>query len=179
MTIRNHYQQAIWNEPLLIEQSQRGRLGHSLPKIERTEEEKALSFIPKPMKRENDPELPSLSEPQVVRHFTRLSQMNFAVDLGMYPLGSCTMKYNPKIAERLAMNPKITRSHPNQSPETVQGILKILYELSKMLEEISGAKRVSLAPAAGAQGEFVGALIMQKRNQDREDKCSKRGVQCC
>ncbi|MAH21305.1 glycine dehydrogenase (aminomethyl-transferring) [Candidatus Bathyarchaeota archaeon] len=169
MTTRNHYQQAIWNEPLLIEQSQKGRLGHSLPRIEGTEEKKALNCIPELMKRENDLDLPSLSEPQVVRHFTRLSQMNFAVDLGMYPLGSCTMKYNPKIAECLAINPKITRSHPNQSPETVQGILKILYELSKMLEEISGAKRVSLAPAAGAQGEFVGALIMQKRNQEREE----------
>jgi glycine dehydrogenase subunit 2 len=109
-----------------------------------------------------DLKLPELSELQVLRHFNRLSQMNFSVESGMYPLGSCTMKYNPKIAERISASPRIREAHPLQPDDSLQGLLEIFYELSKMLEEITGMYRFSLAPAAGAQGEFAGALMIRK-----------------
>ncbi|MEM2633923.1 MAG: aminomethyl-transferring glycine dehydrogenase subunit GcvPB [Nitrososphaerales archaeon] len=159
------FKQAIWNEPLLIELGKEGRCGYSLPKIH-DDVESVVELIPEKLRRSNIP-LPSLSEPQVIRHFTRLSQMNYGVDLGMYPLGSCTMKYNPKISERIASNPNLTRLHPYQPIETVQGILEILYNLSKMLAEITGTAKVTLIPAAGAHGEFVGCLIMRAYIKDK------------
>ena len=93
--------------------------------------------------------------------------MNFAIDVGMYPLGSCTMKYNPKVSQRIARNPKMAALHPYQDESTVQGILEILFELGEMLSEISGMDRFSLSPAAGAQGEYVGALIFRNYLRDR------------
>jgi glycine dehydrogenase subunit 2 len=159
------FRQAVWDEPLLKELSQKGRKGYSLPKLEREVIEAAgdaSKLIPSAMIRLTPPLLPELSEPEIVRHFLRLSQMNFAIDLGMYPLGSCTMKYNPKISQRIAKNPKMTNLHPYQDESTVQGTLSILHELEQMLCEISGMNRFSLAPAAGAQGEYVGALMIKK-----------------
>jgi glycine dehydrogenase subunit 2 len=159
------FRQAIWDEPLLSELSKHGRKGYSLPKPERRISEKvgsATGLIPESMLRLEPPALPELSEPEIVRHFVRLSQMNFAIDLGMYPLGSCTMKYNPKISQRIANNPKIANLHPYQDESTVQGTLEIMHELETMLCEIAGMDRFSLAPAAGAQGEYVGALMTRK-----------------
>lgn len=159
------FHQATWDEPLLKELSRKGRKGYSLPKLEQKIVVKVgdpQKLIPTAMLRSNPPPLPELSEPEIVRHFVRLSQMNFAIDLGMYPLGSCTMKYNPKISQRIARNQKITNLHPYQEQSTVQGTLEILYELEGMLCEISGMDRFSLAPAAGAQGEYAGALITRK-----------------
>ncbi|HZD12030.1 MAG TPA: aminomethyl-transferring glycine dehydrogenase subunit GcvPB, partial [Candidatus Binatus sp.] len=117
--------------------------------------------LPEGLARTSAAKLPELSEPEVIRHFTRLSQETYAVDLGTYPLGSCTMKYNPKIAEQVVQNHKLERLHPEQDESTIQGILIILYQLSRILAEITGMSRVTLQPAAGAQGELVGVLIMR------------------
>src|SRR5256885_817393 len=103
--------------------------------------------------------IPNLSEHDVVRHFTRLSQMNFGIDTGFYPLGSCTMKFNPKFTEELAALPTVTRIHPDQDESTVQGALRVLYELQDLLARIAGMDAVTLQPAAGAQGGYTGLLL--------------------
>ncbi len=110
--------------------------------------------------------LPSLTEPRVARHFVRLSQMNYGVESGPYWLGSCTMKYNPKISEKIASLPQVSRIHPYQPESTVQGALKIMFELSEMLAEITGLPHFSLQPAAGAHGEFLGALIIRRHLEE-------------
>ncbi|MFQ6068400.1 MAG: aminomethyl-transferring glycine dehydrogenase subunit GcvPB [Candidatus Bathyarchaeia archaeon] len=158
------FKQARWNEPVVFELGQHDRRGHILPKVEASIRQRVndlQDLLPKKMQRKLPPELPQLSEVEVIRHFTRLSQMNYGVDLGLYPLGSCTMKYNPKINDFLASLSSLTQLHPYQDERTVQGILEILYKLSKWLAEITGTYEVSLQPAAGAQGEFLGALIMR------------------
>jgi len=155
------FKQAYWNEPLIIERSSRGRVGFTNPNPD------PRLDIPPSLLRKNPPRLPELSEPEVVQHYLRLSQQNYGVDLGIYPLGSCTMKYNPKLLDRIVATPKIQDLHPMQNEESVQGILKILYELSVWLAEIVGLSKVSLQPAAGAHGEFAGVMIMRachKRN---------------
>ena len=106
--------------------------------------------------------LPELSDLQVLRHFNRLSQMNFSVELGMYPLGSCTMKYNPKVSEMLSGADSMKAAHPLQPPETVQGLISIFYELERFLSEVTGMHRFSLSTAAGAQGELAGVLMIRK-----------------
>lgn len=164
------FRQAIWDEPLLKELSRRGRKAYSLPKLQERVTSKVGSadqYLPKKMKRADPPDLPELSEPEVIRHFVRLSQMNFGIDLGMYPLGSCTMKYNPKVSQRIAKNPKMANLHPYQDESTIQGTLELLYELEQMMCEIAGMDRFSLAPAAGAQGEYVGALIIRNCLNDK------------
>lgn len=162
------FRQAVWREPLLKELSRKGRRGFSLPQLSPEIEMNSnpASNLPPVMLRKDPPKIPEISEPEVVRHFLRLSQMNFAIDLGMYPLGSCTMKYNPKVSQRIARNPKISNLHPYQDVSTVQGILEILYDLGEMLSEIAGMDKFSLVPAAGAQGEYVGALIMRNYLKD-------------
>lgn len=163
------FRQATWDEPLLIELSRKGRRGYSLPVLEdeiKFEISELTRNIPTLMTRETPPKLPEISEPEIVRHYVRLSQMNFAIDVGMYPLGSCTMKYNPKVSQRIARNPKMAALHPYQHESTIQGTLEILYELGQLLSEISGMDRFSLCPAAGAQGEYVGALIMRNYLKD-------------
>jgi glycine dehydrogenase subunit 2 len=119
-----------------------------------------------PSVRRGSVELPELSELQVLRHFNRLSQMNFSVELGMYPLGSCTMKYNPKVSEMISGSDGMKYAHPLQPPETVQGLLSIFYELEGYLNEITGMRRFSLSTAAGAQGEFAGVLMIRKYLKD-------------
>ncbi|MBS7616909.1 aminomethyl-transferring glycine dehydrogenase subunit GcvPB [Candidatus Bathyarchaeota archaeon] len=158
------FKQARWNEPLIFNLGKAGRVGYSLPKVEDTVK-KAVgdlnTLIPENMQRKKAPKLPELSEPEVVRHYMRLSEMNYGVDSGFYPLGSCTMKYNPKINETLASLPTIGMIHPNQDGSTVQGILEILYRLEGWLAELTGTDEVCLQPAAGAHGEFLGALIIR------------------
>jgi glycine dehydrogenase subunit 2 len=170
------FRQAYWDEKTIFELGLAGQRGFAIPKVE-TEIKNAVgnveALIPQKMKRKTLPKLPELSEVETVRHYTRLSQMNYSVDLGFYPLGSCTMKYNPKINEKLARLKTISMTHPYQDENTVQGILAILYKLSKWLAEITGTYEVSLQPAAGAHGEFLGALIMRahhKLNNDYEKK---------
>ena len=171
------YRQAIWDEPLLVEISKQGRRGYRVPSIEpdlSTQFGNIESLIPDEMQRSEKPDLPALSEIQVLRHFIRLSQMNFAIDLGFYPLGSCTMKYNPKISDRISSASSLRHLHPYQPESSSQGILELLYRLAKMLENITGEDRVSLIPAAGAHGEYIGALIMKAYHSDREGKNNKR-----
>ena len=157
------FRQAYWDEPLLKELGRPGRVGMAVPvdpKV-RSRFKDPASLVPASMRR-GPVNLPELSELQVLRHFNRLSQMNFSVELGMYPLGSCTMKYNPKVSEALSGSDSMKWAHPLQPPETVQGLLSIFYELERSLSEVTGMHRFSLSTAAGAQGELAGVLIIRK-----------------
>jgi glycine dehydrogenase subunit 2 len=157
------FRQARWDEPLLKELSRPGRVGTLIPQDPQVQKRSPdpVSLVPAGMRRESL-KLPELSELQVLRHFNRLSQMNFSVELGMYPLGSCTMKYNPKVSEAIAASDSMKQAHPLQPEETVQGLLSIFYELERYLSEIAGMARFSLSTAAGAQGELAGVLMMRK-----------------
>ncbi len=126
--------------------------------------------------RESEPILPEVSEVEVVRHFTELSQKAFGVDSGMYPLGSCTMKYNPKINEWAARLPGFADLHPDQPEETVQGALELIYELEQMLCEITGMERFTLQPASGAHGEMTGASLIKAYHEQRQDFQRKKMV---
>ena len=144
----------IFNEPLLWDKSREGRCAVSLPKpdVERADLEKDLIG--------DAPELPQLSELDVVRHYTRLSQWNFGVDSGMYPLGSCTMKYNPKTNEVQAARQGFAGAHPFAGEEFSQGALKLMYNLEQYLAKLTGFDAVTLQPAAGAHGELAGMLMI-------------------
>jgi len=158
------YRQAKWNEPLIFEKSRRGKIGHTPPSPDSVElgvVGDPTSLVPSELKRTKTPDLPEVSEVEVIRHYVRLSQQNFGVDSGIYPLGSCTMKYNPKICDRVTSSPKIRDLHPLQDCSLTQGALEILYDLSKYLAEITGMDRFSLQPAAGAHGEFTGVMIIR------------------
>jgi len=142
-------------EPLLCELSVPGRVGVRFP-----DSDVPASPLPAGFVREDLP-LPEVYEPDIVRHFTRLSQLNHGVDTGFYPLGSCTMKYNPKVNEEVARLPGFAHLHPLQPIETVQGSLALMYQLQEWLKEIGGFAGVTLQPAAGAQGELTGVLIIR------------------
>ena len=167
------FRQAKWNEPLIFEIGSKEREGFS---VNIDKEIKNMlgdieKIVPNNMLRKKPPRIPSLSEVEVIRHFLHLSQMNYGIDLGPQPLGSCTMKYNPKISEELTIDPRITNIHPYQDENTVQGILKILYDLKKWLCNIVGLKWGSLQPAAGAHGELTGILMIRAFHKDRgEDR---------
>jgi glycine dehydrogenase subunit 2 len=148
-------------ENLLFALSKDGRGSHYLPECD-IPERKIENLIDKQFLRKRPPELPEVAENEIVRHYIALSMRNHHVDKAMYPLGSCTMKYNPKINEKLAANTCFSELHPEQEEDEVQGALQILYELQELLKEITGFKAVSLQPAAGAQGELVGLLLMQQ-----------------
>ncbi|MDA4118089.1 MAG: aminomethyl-transferring glycine dehydrogenase subunit GcvPB, partial [Thaumarchaeota archaeon] len=157
------YRQAYWDEPLLSEMGRKGRVGFSVPSDSKIDDwAKGKELIPAALRRKQEPPLPEISELQVLRHFNRLSQMNFSIETGMYPLGSCTMKYNPKVSEYIASSNGMREAHPLQPDSTVQGLLQIFYELSEMLCEIAGMQRFALSTAAGAQGEFAGVLMIRK-----------------
>ena len=150
-------------EPTIFEISSPGRIGVKYPLSDVPETPLPAVFV-----RDQLP-LPELSEQDVIRHYTRLSKLNYSVDGGFYPLGSCTMKYNPRVNERAARLPGFASVHPFQPAETVQGCLALMYNLQLWLEEISGFKGVSLQPAAGAQGEFVGVSIIRAYHESRKD----------
>ncbi|WP_099209971.1 aminomethyl-transferring glycine dehydrogenase subunit GcvPB [Thermococcus henrietii] len=156
------FRQAKWDEPLIFELSREGRVGYTLPKPIEDLEVK----IPEKLKRKSTLNLPELSEPEIVKHYTRLSEMNYGVDSGIYPLGSCTMKYNPKINEEIAGHPGVAYVHPYQDERTVQGALRIMWELEQWLKEITGMDRFTLQPAAGANGEFTGVSIIRAYHLD-------------
>ena len=143
------------SEPTIFELSSSGRVGIKYP-----ESDVPTSPLPNALIRENLP-LPELAEVDVVRHYTHLSSMNYCIDTGLYPLGSCTMKYNPKINEETARLPGFIQTHPLQSEDTIQGNLALMFQLQEWLMEISGFDAVSLEPAAGAQGELTGVLIIR------------------
>lgn len=157
----------ILNEPLLWEKGKKGRLGFSAPRRDVASSDLAQEFIG------DGPDFPDLSEVDVIRHYTRLSQWNFGVDSGMYPLGSCTMKYNPKTNERQAARPGFAAAHPMLPPDLSQGILKLMYDLANFLVEITGMDAASLQPAAGAHGELAGMLLFYAYHQSKGAPRSK------
>src|SRR5690348_17976751 len=125
------------------------------------------SMIPSHLLRTEPAPLPEVSEIEVVRHYTRLSQRNFGVDTGFYPLGSCTMKYNPKLNEDMAALPGFARIHPLQPDSTVQGAIQLFYELEQYLSEIAGMARVTLQPSAGAHGELTGLMLIKAYHESQ------------
>jgi glycine dehydrogenase subunit 2 len=152
-------------QPTIFELSRPGRGGGKLP----APPSDALDRVPAGQRRAAPPLLPELNEPEVVRHYVNLSQLNHAVDTGFYPLGSCTMKYNPKIDEWAARIPGFAQLHPLAPDATAQGTLQMLWELEQALVEISGMAEVSLHPAAGAQGELTGILMIRAYHRSRGD----------
>ncbi|HUN08416.1 MAG TPA: aminomethyl-transferring glycine dehydrogenase subunit GcvPB [Aggregatilineales bacterium] len=150
-------------EPLIYDLGSPGRVGVLLPALDVPEAD-----LPKDLLR-GDLDLPEVSELQVVRHFVKLSQLNFAIDKGFYPLGSCTMKYNPKLNEDTARLLGFAHLHPLTDDEGAQGALALMHQLQGWLGEISGFRHVSIAPAAGAQGEFAGILMIRKYHLERGD----------
>jgi glycine dehydrogenase subunit 2 len=147
-------------EPSLFEISRPGRKGVSLPSLDVPETPVPEDWI------RDGLSLPAVSEIDVVRHYVRLSQLNYAVDTGFYPLGSCTMKYNPKANEAAARIPAFSSAHPLQDPATVQGAMRLVFQLQRFIAEIGGFPAVSLQPSAGAQGELTGLLIIRKYHAD-------------
>jgi len=158
-----------YEEPLVFERSRPGRVGFSLPACDVPESDPA-AVLGAAALREDLEGLPELSEVDVIRHFTRLSTWNASVDLGLYPLGSCTMKYNPKINEKIARLPGFSAAHPMQPVALMQGFLQLAYELERQLAEISGMDRVTLQPAAGAQGELAGIMMIRAYHEQRGEK---------
>jgi glycine dehydrogenase subunit 2 len=147
---------------LIFEKSQAGRRGGELPHYDLP-----AAKVPDELRRQAPPRLPELAEPEIVRHFTELSTRNFGIDTGFYPLGSCTMKYNPRVNERLAMLPGFRDLHPYQDEESIQGALELMWRLQQVLIEVSGLHACSLQPAAGSQGELTGLMVMRAYFADR------------
>jgi glycine dehydrogenase subunit 2 len=152
-------------QPTLFERSRPGRGDGKIPHSPKG----ALERLPKEALRDTPPALPELNEPEVVRHYVNLSQLNFAVDTGFYPLGSCTMKFNPKLNEWAARLPGFASLHPMAPDEAAQGTLQLLWELEQALMAISGMRAVTLQPAAGAQGELTGILMIRAHHRSRGD----------
>ncbi len=155
---------------LLFELSQPGRRGVQLPACDVPTDTPLEDLIPEQFTAESKPALPELAEPDVVRHYTNLSTLNMSVDTHFYPLGSCTMKYNPKRNERLASLPGMADVHPYQSEDSLQGMLELLYSLQKMLAEVSGLPAVSLQPAAGAHGELTALMCAAAYFRDNQEE---------
>ncbi len=155
-------------DKLIFELSKPGKVGYKLPELD-IEETDISEFIPTDYLREEELNFPEVSEVDIIRHYTNLSNKNYGVDTGFYPLGSCTMKYNPKINEDMAQLNGFTNIHPYQPQETVQGALKLMYDLEKSLCEITGMERVTLQPAAGAHGELTGMMIIKAYHEKRGD----------
>lgn len=150
------------NEPLIFEYESAGRKGF-------TPLSEVAAHIPAAWLRKDEPVLPRASELEVVRHFTRLSQLNFSIDTHFYPLGSCTMKYNPRVCNRLAMLPQFLARHPLSPVEHGQGFMQTMYELQEMLQVVIGMQAVSLTPMAGAQGEYAGVAMIRAYHESRGD----------
>ena len=152
---------------LIFELSKPGRKGYSLPKNELSDY--SIAQLPENLLRQEAPALPEVDELTVVRHYTNMSNNNFGVDTGFYPLGSCTMKYNPKINEEMAAHPQFTALHPLQNVETVQGALSADYQLQRSLSEIAGMAEFTLNPFAGAHGELTGLMVIRRYHESRGD----------
>ncbi|MGP4072464.1 aminomethyl-transferring glycine dehydrogenase subunit GcvPB [Piscibacillus sp. B03] len=154
--------------PVIFELSQEGRVGYSLPENDVPDVDIDQEFGPDYIRSEA-PELPEVSELQIMRHYTALSKRNHGVDSGFYPLGSCTMKYNPKINEDVARIPGLSQIHPYQDEDTVQGALGLMYDLQTTLAEITGMHEVTLQPAAGAHGEWTGLMMIRAFHEANGD----------
>jgi len=173
MSIKKVTQHPTQNEGLIFERSQTGRVGYRLPKLD-VEEANIDQLIPSELRRDDDlAGVPEVSEVDVVRHFTRISTWNYSIDLGMYPLGSCTMKYNSRLNEKTARIPGYTNLHPLAPEEESQGALELIYKLQEDLAEITGLPGVSLQPAAGAQGEMTGVMLIRAFLDKRDGEASK------
>jgi glycine dehydrogenase subunit 2 len=156
---------------LIYEKSERGRRASSLPRPELPAGE-----IPDELRRERAPRLPEISEPELVRHFTALADRTFGVDTGFYPLGSCTMKHNPRVDERVVSLPGFRDLHPLQDEEAAQGALELMWRLQEILAEIVGLPAVSLQPAAGSQGELTGLMLMHAYFGERGEDAQRREI---
>lgn len=156
------------NQPLIFEISTEGRIGYSLPDLDVPEVDLA-SLLPEGMVREEEAELPEVSELDIMRHYTALSNRNHGVDSGFYPLGSCTMKYNPKINESVARFPGFANIHPLQDESSVQGAMELMYDLQEHLIEITGMDDVTLQPAAGAHGEWTALMMIRAFHEANGD----------
>lgn len=161
------------HQSLIFELSKAGRQAYSLPECD-VPVTKVEELLDNSLLRAEAPELPEVSELEAIRHFTQLSQRNHGVDSGFYPLGSCTMKYNPKVNEAVARFEGFAKVHPYQSEETSQGAMQLIYELGDMLSEITGMDQFTLQPAAGAHGELTGLMIMKSYHLNKGD--GKRNI---
>src|SRR3954468_5828449 len=158
------------NEALIFERSQTGRKGYRLPPLD-VDETPLDEIVPANLRRDDNLEgLPEVSEVDVVRHFTRMSTWNYSIDLGLYPLGSCTMKYNSRLNEKVARMTNFANLHPLASEAESQGALQVIYELQQHLAEITGLPGISLQPAAGAHGEMTGIMIIRAFIDARDGK---------
>ena len=158
------------NESLIFERSQPGRAGFSLPPLD-VDETALDEIIPRDFQRDDDlAGMPEVTEVDVVRHFTRISTWNYSIDLGLYPLGSCTMKYNSRLNEKVARIAGFANLHPLASENEAQGALEVIYELQQHLAEITGLPGISLQPAAGAHGEMTGVMIIRAFIDARDGK---------
>ena len=156
------------DQSLIFEMSTPGRIGYSLPEMDVTEV--ALDeLLPAEYIRTEEADLPEVSELDIMRHYTALSKRNHGLDSGFYPLGSCTMKYNPKINESVARFSGFAHVHPYQDPKTVQGALELMYDLQEHLVEITGMDQVTLQPAAGAHGEWTGLMMIRAYHEANGD----------
>ncbi|BAN90796.1 glycine dehydrogenase subunit 2 [Aeropyrum camini SY1 = JCM 12091] len=171
------WRQSRWDEPLITEMSRPGRRG-ALPPRPGEDVVKAVGPIqlPRTLARDSPPSLPEVSEVEVVRHYTRLSQMAYGVDNGPIPLGSCTMKYNPRVAARLAFDPRLETLHPLQDDETVQGVLEAIYMVQEWLKHITGMDACTVHPAAGSQGELAGVLMIKRFHEIRGELDKRRVI---
>ncbi|MGO4791037.1 aminomethyl-transferring glycine dehydrogenase subunit GcvPB [Paenibacillus sp. 2KB_20] len=157
---------------LIFELSKPGRVAYSLPECDVPETD-AASLIPEGLLRSKPAELPEVYEVDVIRHYTELSRRNFGIDNGFYPLGSCTMKYNPKINEDVARFAGFAKIHPYQPEESIQGALELLYTLQNDLAALTGMDQVTLQPAAGAHGEWTGLMLIRAYHESRGEKRTK------
>src|SRR5581483_7239563 len=162
----------VLDEPLIVERGSPGRVGYSLPEDDLPDRDGSLD-IPAELCRDTLARFPEVSELEVVRHFTRLSQWNFSAATTLYPLGSCTMKYNPIVNEVVARLPGFASLHPLTPDEYAQGALALIAHLEHCLAEISGMDAVSVQPAAGAQGELTGMKLIRAYHQDRGNQRKK------
>ncbi len=157
---------------LIFERSQPGRRGGEPPRYDGLPHVR----VPDELRRIEPPRLPELAEPEILRHFTELSTRNFGIDTGFYPLGSCTMKYNPRINERLVGLPGFAQLHPHQEEDGAQGALELMWRLQEILQEVTGLHAVSLQPAAGSQGELTGLMLMHSYFADRGENEQRRKI---
>ena len=160
------------DELTIFERSRPGRRAFIAPQLD-VPERRLDELLPRQLRRSEPPRLPEVSEPEIVRHYNRLSKRNFDLDTGFYPLGSCTMKHNPKLHERLAALPGHAKLHPLQRPERAQGALELMWRLQHALGEIAGLPHVSLQPSAGSHGELAGVLLTRAYHEDRGDRRTK------
>jgi len=161
--------------PLIFERSEAGRKAYSLPPCDVPKKD-VTELLPGWALRKTPPALPEVGEVDLVRHYTKLSQRNHGVDVGFYPLGSCTMKYNPKVNEDAAALPGFTNLHPYEPEDLVQGALELMYELGRYLCEIGGMDEITLQPAAGAHGELTGLMIIRAYHESRGDGAKRTKV---